>query len=105
VADDNTSQSRELAGTLRYMAPERFRGLSDGRCDVYALGAMLYETLTLRPAFVGHNQLGLIRRIEDEPPVLPRQLDHRIPRDLETIVTTVECPVNTGGSTSGRKAK
>ena len=83
---DDLSQSQDLVGTLRYMAPERFRGVSDRRGDLYALGATLYELLTLRPAFEGKDQLQLIHRIENDPPVPPRQLDRKIPRDLETIV-------------------
>ena len=83
---EDLSRSQDPVGTLRYMAPERFRGVSDRGCDVYALGATLYELLTLRPAFEGKDQLELIQRIENEPPVPPRQLDRRIPRDLETIV-------------------
>ena len=83
---DDLSQSQDLVGTLRYMAPERFRGISDRRGDLYALGATLYELLTLRHAFEGKDQLELIHRIENDPPVPPRQLDHKIPRDLETIV-------------------
>jgi WD40 repeat protein/tetratricopeptide (TPR) repeat protein len=83
---DDLSQSRDLVGTLRYMAPERFRGVSDRRGDVYALGATLYEMLALRPAFTGSDQLRLIQRIIHDPPTPPRQLDRRIPRDLETIV-------------------
>jgi serine/threonine protein kinase/WD40 repeat protein len=83
---EDASQSRDAAGTLRYMAPERFRGLSDARCDVYALGATLYEMLTLRPAFEASNPLELIHQIENDSPVPPRQIDGRISRDLETIV-------------------
>ncbi len=83
---DDLSESQDLVGTLRYMAPERFKGLSDRRGDLYALGATLYELLTLRHAFEGKNQLELIHRIENDPPVPPRQLDRKIPRDLETIV-------------------
>ena len=51
VEGEDLSQSHDLVGTLRYMAPERFRGVTDRRCDIYALGATLYEMLTLRPAF------------------------------------------------------
>jgi eukaryotic-like serine/threonine-protein kinase len=68
------------------MAPERFRGVSDRRCDIYALGATLYELLTLRQAFDAKDQLQLIHQIENDPPVPPRQLERGIPRDLETIV-------------------
>ena len=63
---DDLSQSRELVGTLRYMAPERFRGMSDRRGDIYSLGATLYELLTLRPAFEDSDQLRLIERIRHE---------------------------------------
>ena len=83
---DDLSQSQDLIGTLRYMAPERFRGISDRRGDLYALGATLYELLTLHYAFEGKDQLELIHRIENDPPVPPRQLDRSIPLDLETIV-------------------
>jgi len=80
------SQSQDLVGTLRYMAPERFQGVSDRRCDIYALGATLYELLTLRPVFEGADRLPMIDQVVHEPPAPPRQLDGRIPRDLETIV-------------------
>jgi serine/threonine protein kinase/WD40 repeat protein/tetratricopeptide (TPR) repeat protein len=83
---EDLSQSQDLVGTLRYMPPERFRGVSDRQGDVYALGATLYELLTLHPAFQGKDQLELIHRIENDPPVPLRQIDRRIPADLETIV-------------------
>jgi serine/threonine protein kinase/WD40 repeat protein/tetratricopeptide (TPR) repeat protein len=83
---EDLSQSQDLVGTLRYMAPERFRGVSDRRCDLYALGATLYELLNLRPAFDSHDRVRLIDQIVHDPPAPPRQLDRRIPRDLETIV-------------------
>jgi serine/threonine protein kinase/WD40 repeat protein/tetratricopeptide (TPR) repeat protein len=83
---EDLSQSQDVVGTWRYMAPERFRGVSDRRCDIYALGATLYELLTLRPVFDSDDRLQLIDQVVHEAPVPPRQLDRRIPRDLETIV-------------------
>jgi eukaryotic-like serine/threonine-protein kinase len=83
---EDLSHSQDVVGTLRYMAPERFRGLSDRRCDIYSLGATLYELLTLRPAFESADRVRLIDQIVHEPTVPPRQLDRKIPRDLETIV-------------------
>jgi eukaryotic-like serine/threonine-protein kinase len=83
---EDLSRSQDVVGTMRYMAPERFRGVSDRRCDIYALGATLYEMLTLRPVFEISDRLRLIAQIVHEPPAPPRQLDRRIPRDLETIV-------------------
>jgi serine/threonine protein kinase/WD40 repeat protein/Tfp pilus assembly protein PilF len=76
----------DVVGTLRYMAPERLKGEGDERSDVYALGLTLYELLVLRPAFTARDRLQLIDRIKNEEPSRPRALDHRIPRDLETIV-------------------
>ncbi len=41
----------DILGTLRYMAPEAFDGRSDARADVYSLGLTLYELLARRPAY------------------------------------------------------
>jgi WD40 repeat protein/serine/threonine protein kinase len=84
--DEGLTQTGDILGTLRYMAPERFRGEGDARADVYALGLTLYELLTLRPGFESPDRLKLIERIKTEEPTTPRSLDGRIPRDLETIV-------------------
>ena len=68
------------------MAPERFRGWSDPRSDVYSLGLTLYEMLLLRPAFESADRLKLIHQVTHDDPVPPRKVDPKIPRDLETIV-------------------
>ena len=86
VEGDDLSHSQDLVGTLRFMAPERFRGITDARGDVYSLGATLYELLTLKPAFDERDQARLMDRIAHEPPTALRQHDRRIPRDLETLV-------------------
>ena len=76
----------DIVGTLRYMAPERFRGRADRRSDVYGLGLTLYEMLTLRSPFGTADRAGLTERILHSEPPRPRRVDPRIPRDLETIV-------------------
>jgi serine/threonine protein kinase/tetratricopeptide (TPR) repeat protein len=86
VEGEDLSQSHELAGTLRFMAPERLEGITDRRGDIYALGATLYELLTLKPAFAERDPARLLRRIMDLPIVPPSQHDRRISRDLETII-------------------
>jgi len=84
--DEGLTHTGDILGTLRYMAPERFRGEGDARADVYALGMTLYELLTLRSGFDSPDRLELIEQIKTKDPQRPRAVDARIPRDLETIV-------------------
>lgn len=86
---DNLTRTGDLVGTARYMSPEQAaprRGPVDARSDIHALGATLYELLTLLPAFPGDDQATILRHIAEEEPTPPRRLDRAIPRDLETIV-------------------
>jgi len=86
--EEDHSTSQAFAGTLRYMAPERLQGKSDGRDDVYALGATLYEFLALRPIFDGADPHELLRQIEHDQPVPLHRVDRRIHPDLAAIVAT-----------------
>jgi serine/threonine protein kinase/Tfp pilus assembly protein PilF len=79
----------DLVGTLRYMSPEQAlakRGLVDHRADVYSLGVTLYELVTLRPPFPGTDRQELLRLIAFAEPCPPRQLNHAVPVDLETVI-------------------
>jgi serine/threonine-protein kinase len=80
------TEAGDIVGTVRYMAPERFRGDSGAGSDVYGLGATIYELLTLRPAFDEGDRACLIDQILHSDPPPPRSVDAKIPRDLETIV-------------------
>jgi serine/threonine protein kinase/WD40 repeat protein len=84
--DSDLTNTGDVVGTLRYMAPERFRGTSERRSDVYGLGMTLYELLTLGPAFVGTDRERLIHQITQSEPPRPSRLNPGVPHDLETIV-------------------
>jgi len=85
--EDGPTRTGDIVGTLRYMAPERFDGISDRGSDVYGLGATFYELLTLKPVFEDVARPRLIEQIQRREPVRPRLVDQRIPRDLEVICT------------------
>ena len=87
-SDSGVTISGDIVGTIRYMSPEQAAGdsaLVDARTDVYALGATLYELLTLRPAHIGNGRQEILRHIELVEPASPRSLNPSVPFDLETI--------------------
>jgi eukaryotic-like serine/threonine-protein kinase len=86
LEQDDVSNPGDVVGTPQYMAPEQFQGQYDARSDICGLGVTLYELLTQRPAYEDTNRFRLYRRITQELPTRPRQLNPAIPRDLETIV-------------------
>ena len=89
---DDLSRTGDLAGTLRYMPPERFSGAVDARGDIYSLGLSLYEMLTLRPAYDDCPPGALMQRITTEGPVRLQTVNPHIPADLETIILKAIAP-------------
>jgi len=61
-----------LLGTPRYMAPEQARGDEiDARTDLFAMGALLFEMLSGRPAFNGATPIEALHAVlHDDPPAL-----------------------------------
>jgi eukaryotic-like serine/threonine-protein kinase len=84
------TQTKEghIIGTPAYMAPEQAKGESESVgpvSDVYALGAILYEALTGQPPFHGKRVMEILRKVQNDEPVPPRQLAAKVPADLETV--------------------
>jgi tetratricopeptide (TPR) repeat protein len=89
VGDQNSqlTQSGQVMGTPAYMAPEQAAGQLEAvgpRSDVYSLGAVLYELLCGQPPFRGPTG-SVLRQVQSEEPPLPRTINRRIHRDLETV--------------------
>jgi tetratricopeptide (TPR) repeat protein len=77
-----------IVGSPSYMAPEQAghgRNTTGPLCDVYGLGAILYELLTGRPPFRAETPLDTLLQVVHDDPLPPSRLRGRTPRDLETI--------------------
>ncbi len=82
---DDPTMTRALSGSPRYMAPERFRGQSDARCDIYALGLTLYEMVAGVPAFSESDPHLLMESVLQHRIKPLSSLRGDIPLDLQTI--------------------
>lgn len=82
---ESQTQSGEILGTLRYMAPEQLQGSSDTRSDIYSLGLTLFELLTLRPAFSAPKQR-LLDPANSSSVILSAIDKRSLPIDLQTIL-------------------
>lgn len=77
-----------LPGTWHYMSPEQARVAStpiDHRTDIYSLGVVLYELLTLARPYEGTTAYEVFDRIKKQDPTPVRLRNRSVPRDLETV--------------------
>ena len=87
--DDVTlTRTGDLLGTPAYMSPEQLtahRVTLDRRTDVYSLGVVLFECLTLKRPFEAPTREGLYQAILSKDPPDPQTLNRAVPDDLRVI--------------------
>jgi hypothetical protein len=78
-----------MMGTVNYMSPEQAEGRKlDARSDVFSFGAVLYEMLTGRCAFIGSSPLSTLSAVLRDPVQPIVELAPDVPFELERIVDT-----------------
>jgi len=80
------TRSDVIVGTPLYLSPEQATGKAiDGRSDIFALGALLYECLTGRSAFSGGSVLEIGAQIIHVTPPPPSRFNPHVPAALDRI--------------------
>src|ERR1041384_7250063 len=75
-----------VVGTPNYLSPEQARAIPvDARSDIFALGALLYECITGRPAFAGSNVIEIGGPVLHVDPPLPSEINPNVPAELDQI--------------------
>ena len=87
TAGDGLTREGTLVGTAAYLAPEQVEGAEvDARCDLYALGCMLYEALTGSLPFSGDTDAAVaLARLRVTPPNAHR-VRSAVPRASAAVI-------------------
>ncbi len=81
------TQAGVLKGKFGYMSPEQVRGLPlDGRSDIFTVGTLLYEMVTLERLFLGESDFSTLEKVRNADVVPPSTYNHAIPEALELII-------------------
>jgi len=87
AADNSLTAVGVIPGTAVYMSPEQARSETvDPRSDLFSFGVVLYEMATGKKPFTGANSLVTLNAVLHDKPVPPRELNPKIPIELEGII-------------------
>ncbi|MEI8384318.1 MAG: serine/threonine-protein kinase, partial [Planctomycetota bacterium] len=88
LREQDLGKGPRYAGTPAYMSPEQARGEGhrvDGRSDIFSLAVVLYELLVGRRPFSEETSAELLEAITKHEPKPPRQIDDKIPKEVDRI--------------------
>jgi serine/threonine-protein kinase len=85
-ATQSATVHTKIQGKFGYMAPEKLRGgPGDRRSDIWSLGCVLWEALTLRRLFKGGNDPETMQQVLDTPILAPSRVNGDVPADFDAI--------------------
>src|ERR1700690_731582 len=86
-ADNSLTAVGVIPGTAVYMSPEQARCETiDARSDLFSFGVVMYEMSTGKKPFTGNNSLMTLDAVLHQKPKPPRELNPKIPVELEGII-------------------
>ena len=87
AAEDSLTAVGVIPGTAVYMSPEQARSEEiDFRTDLFSFGVVMYEMSTGKKPFAGKNSLMTLDAVLHDKPVPPRELNLKVPVELEGII-------------------
>jgi serine/threonine-protein kinase len=88
TVDAPVTSSGTIVGTPHYMSPEQIQGQElDGRSDVYAMGAIMYECVVGKPPFEAPNPVGILSKHLSEEPLRPSaRSPQAVPPEADEII-------------------
>lgn len=87
ASSSDLTETGTVVGTVNYTSPEQAKGLpATGQSDLYSLGIVMYEMLTGTLPFSADTPVGVAMKHVSEKPQMPRELNPKLPKDLERVI-------------------
>jgi serine/threonine-protein kinase len=86
--ETQVTSSGTIVGTPFYMSPEQIQGQElDGRSDIYAMGAIMYECVVGHPPFEAPNPVGVLsKHLSEEPSRPSARSPLSVPAEADEII-------------------